>query len=118
MARLEATRTRSRSAANRPAVRGRLALLAFAESRKLMRRAIVESPPGQTQSVDRAREVAKRFLSHVGVPDGDVTKLRELPVSAILEAQRTLLAQAVASGDFSEQFNIVDAERRLAKGTG
>jgi len=84
-----------------------LALLAFAESRKLMRRAIMESPPVQTQSVDRAREVARRFLSHVGVPDGDVTKLQELPVSAILEAQRTLLAHAVASGDFTEQFNIV-----------
>jgi len=44
-----------------------LALLAFAESRKLMRRAIMESPPVKTQSVDRASEVAKRFLSLVGL---------------------------------------------------
>lgn len=84
-----------------------LALLGIAESRKLIRRAIVQSPAVKTLSMEQAREVTERFLKAAAVPDGNLTKLRALPVSAILEAQRNVQAQIAASGNLNPPLQIV-----------
>lgn len=84
-----------------------LALLAMPEARKMIRRAIVQSPVAKTLSVERAREVTQQFLSATGVPGVDLARLRELPASAILAAQLTVQSQIAASGDLSLPFQIV-----------
>jgi len=84
-----------------------LALLAMPEARKMIRRAIVQSPVAKTLSVDRARQVTQQFLSAIGIPGVDLAKLRELSASAILDAQLTVQARIAASGDLSLPFQIV-----------
>jgi para-nitrobenzyl esterase len=71
-----------------------VALLAVAESAGLFHRAIVESASfTQLRDRGRAAQTARDFVAHL---DGPPEALRNLPVDAILAAQRHLLADPLA----------------------
>jgi len=64
-------------------------LLAVPAARGLFRRAIVQSGPPNAVPAARAEETAAKLLAELGVA---VTRLRDLPVPALLQAQAALIA--------------------------
>lgn len=74
------------------------ALLAAPAAAGLFARAIVESSPASSiYGLDRATRVAERFLAQVGVERGDVARLRDLPVGALVRATTALFAEIPAA---------------------
>jgi len=70
------------------------ALLGAPRARGLFARAIAQSGAAHnTASRESAARVAATFLGALGLAPGEAERLRELPVSALLEAQRAALAR-------------------------
>ena len=66
-------------------------LMAMPDAKGLFHRAIIQSGPGiRLQARDKATEMAHALLDELGLPTGDVAKLHELPVDAILSAYSTV----------------------------
>ncbi len=76
-----------------------LALLADPASRALIAKAIPMSASTGSLTRERAAKIAARFFDFAGVPNGDVERLRALPVEAIVAAQRGVQMEIAATGD-------------------
>lgn len=76
-----------------------LALLQDPASRKLVARAIAQSPSTSVLTVERASEIAASLHDKAGVPRGDFLSLRALPWQQLLAAQRAVQADIAATGD-------------------
>lgn len=73
------------------------ALLGTSSARGLFRRAILQSGAcAHVHGVDTARRVTEALLVHLGFPGATAEQLRAVPQSALLEAQRSLLADGRA----------------------
>lgn len=69
------------------------ALLAVPSAVGLFHRAIAQSSPASSMyGPERAREVADRFLTEVGVSAADAARVRELPVDEIVRASSAVYA--------------------------
>lgn len=76
-----------------------LALLQDPASRKLVARAIPQSPSAGVLTIERATEIAASVYDKAGVPRGDFLKLRALPWQQLLAAQRIVQGDIAATGD-------------------
>lgn len=82
-------------------------LLAMPAARGLFHRAIIQSGPGiKLQPRDRSHEIAIALTRELGVPRGDVRRLKELPMETILAAHARVNARmdgdARAKGIFEQ----------------
>jgi len=65
-----------------------LAVLASRAADGLVRRVILQSGPPRARSLEDAAQIAERLAHHLGV--GSVAALRDVPATAIVEAQRAV----------------------------
>lgn len=87
-------------------------LLASPAATGLFSRAIAESSPASSvYGIDRAAEVARRFVSHLGVSPGDAGALRGVPVDTIVSATSALFGEIPAASPGTLAFSpVVDGE--------
>ena len=78
-----------------------LALLANPESRKLVRRAILQSASAGFLTPERALEINASFYEAAGLALGDAAALRALPAADVVAAQRKVQLGLAAKGDRS-----------------
>lgn len=76
-----------------------LALLADADARRLVAKAIPMSASTGNLTRERADEIAACFCEHAGVAKHDLARLREMPAEAIVAAQRKVQLEIAATGD-------------------
>lgn len=78
-----------------------LALLADPGSRKLVRRAILQSASAGFLTPERALEINTSFYAAAGLARGDVAALRAMPAADVVAAQRKVQLALAAKGDRS-----------------
>jgi para-nitrobenzyl esterase len=66
-------------------------LLGMPAARGLFRRAIAQSGPPNAMSMDRAEEKTAKLMAELGI--GDPARLRDVPASALLDAQARVVAE-------------------------
>jgi len=90
-----------------------MALLTRSSSRALIQRAIVQSPAIATQSVVIAETISRRFFAAAGINYGDADRLSDLPLAALLSAQKQVASEISASGNLEPPFQLVTGTTTL-----
>jgi para-nitrobenzyl esterase len=87
-----------------------LQLLASPVRGDAFRRAVIQSCQPKVLTRDQAQLVTKAFLEHVGLDRPDLTRLRELPVDSILDAQSAAFAATMFATDMMPFHPIDDGD--------
>ena len=99
-----------------------MALLVHPASAGLIRRAIVQSAPGQCLTIVQAREVSTLFFAKAGLREDDIVGLRALEIPKILAVQSAVVMDYAARAGRLLPFQLVagqpDVPDQPAKGIG